>query len=174
MRVALVFDGKRAGIPTHRGIAAAIAARLSALEIGQYIIPRPTAAAKLRPHIIIGGLAAHIKVPIDGTRTTNHLAAREGDFAIIDVRPRRGFITPIELRIIDGFVEAGWDFDEDVIVLATRFQNGNAIFARSTQPIGQHAAGGTGAHNHIVEFFHGDFPSTFEGRLGRASPRGKG
>ena len=161
MRVALIFDGKGAVIATHGGIATAIAAGLGALEIGQHIIPGPAAAAKLRPHIVIGGLAAHIKMAIDGTRPTQNLAAWERDFAIINVGTGRGFITPIQLRIIDGLVEAGGDFDENVIVLAARFQNGDAILARSGQPISEHATGGTGANNHIVEFFHGPIPSTF-------------
>ena len=131
MRVALIFDGKRPVIAAHGGIATTIAAGLRAFEIGQHIIPSPTTAAKLRPHIIVGGLAAHIKMAIDGTGATQNLAARERDFAIINVWARCGFIAPIQLRIIDGFVEAGWDFDEDVIILAARFQNGNAVFARS-------------------------------------------
>ena len=68
---------------------------------------------------------------IDGTGTTQNLAARERNFAIIDVGAGGCFITPIQFRVIDGLVESGWDFDEDIAVLAARFQDGNAVFARS-------------------------------------------
>jgi hypothetical protein len=73
---------------------------------------------------------------VDGTGTTQNLAAWERDFAIINVGTGRGFIAPIQLRVIDGLVESGWDFDEDVIVLAaaTLFLPDALSRLASTQP----------------------------------------
>ncbi len=156
VRVALVLDVQRAAVAAHRGIAAAVAARLRALEIRQHVIPRPAAAAELPPHVVVGGLSPHIQMPVDRARPAQHFAARKRDPAPIDMRAGRGLVAPVQVGIVDRLVEAGRDLDEDVVVLAACFQHGHAVFARCAQPVRQHAPGGAGANNDIVELVHPD------------------
>ena len=152
MRIALVLDDQRARAATH--LVAAADARLGALEVGQHVGPRPAAAAELRPGVVVGRLAADIEMAVDRARSAENLAPWEFYLAAIDVRTGRGLVAPVEALVVDRLVEAGRHLDPDVVVVAASLDHRDAVLARLGEAIGQYAARGTRAHDHIIEFFH--------------------
>ena len=100
---------------------------LGALEVGQHVVPRPAAAAELRPDVVVGRLAAHVEMAVDRARAAQHLAARVLYAAVVDVGAGRGLVAPVELVVVDGLVEAGRDLDPDVVVLAAGLDHRDGV-----------------------------------------------
>ena len=68
------------------------------------------------------------------------------------MRLRHGRIAPIQMLVLEKRGHAHRDMDERAGVRWPGFDQANFAGRIGRQPVGQHAAGGPGAHNDIVEF----------------------
>jgi len=121
-------------------------------EIGPHVLPRPSGQAELAPIVIVGRLAEHVDHTVYGRRAAYHLAARIVEAAAVEPWLRFGLEQPVGARISDREQIADWNVKPDPVVVAARFQQQHAIGGVGGQPVGQHAAGRTGAHDYVVKF----------------------
>jgi hypothetical protein len=125
---------------------------LGAAEIGQHVVIAPADAAELAPVVEILFLAADINQAVDRGGAAQHLPARPGDAAPVEPRYRLGLELPGNLRVIDVAVEPGRNVDPEIAVLAAGLDHQNARAGIGREPVGQHAAGRTGADDDKIVF----------------------
>ncbi len=146
-------DGQIAVAPAKRFIALADPP-LQPLEVGQDIRIAPAAIAELRPGIEILTLAAVVDVAVDRGRSAQRLAARRVDAAPAGPRPRLLLIGPVDALHVERLDEAGRQVDVGMPILAARFEHADAGGGILAEAVGEHAARGARADNHIIERFH--------------------
>src|SRR5436305_11863440 len=149
MRLANVGHGERpAGAVEFVGAARLI---LGAPEVGQDVGEAPAGIAELPPVIVILVLAANVKQAVDRARSTEHFAARLDDLPVVQLRLRLGFVEPIDLGIVEQLAVAERDVDPHVAVMAAGLEQQDAIPAGFGQAVGEHATGGAGADDNVIE-----------------------
>src|SRR6185437_13117410 len=131
----------------------------------------PRTVAVLRPGVEVAALAAVIDVAIDRRRAAERLAARREDAAAGGAFARLLRIAPVDARIVEGLDEAGGQMDVWVPVGRPRFQHADCGALVLAQPVGQHAAGGTGADDHVIERIHSKSRAAATVRPCEACPR---
>ncbi len=119
-------------------------------EVGQHVVPRPARQAELPPAVVIGRLPAHVDHGVDGRRTADHLAARIGDRAAAQPGLRLGPEHPVGARIADGEQVPDRDVKPDPVVAPARFQQQDPVAGVRRKPVGEDAAGRTGADDDVV------------------------
>jgi hypothetical protein len=141
-------------IPSAVGIVARANAPLHPPEVGQHIGVAPAPVTLLGPCVEIQRLAAVIDVSVDGTRAAQGLAPGRVDPP--PARPGAGLhaVVPVDAAIVEGLDEAGRDMDVGMPVPAPGFEHADAGIAFGAQPVCEHAPGGAGAHDHVVEGIH--------------------
>ena len=166
-----VGDGVAVGHVGHvQGAADAVHGVLAALlvlglpEVGRHVVPRPAGAAHLAPAVVVGVLAAHVEHGVDGGRAAQHLAPRPGVHAAAGAGIGLGFVEPVDLGVLQVGGVAHGHVDHQVghelagvlgrPVVSPRFEQGHAVPPGFGQPVGQHAARGARAHDHVVGFRH--------------------
>ena len=145
---------QRAGIaPVH---VTSLGAGLGLAEIRQAMVVVPVRQAILfGPADVVQRMATDIDHAVDRRRAADHAATRRMDAALVHERLRLGLVHPGVARVGHGIGKARGHVDEDAVVEGARFQQQYAHLGVLGQPVGQHAAGGTGAHDDVVEwFFH--------------------
>src|SRR6185369_14142943 len=131
-------------------------AGLDGLEVGQNAAKSPAGVAHAFPGVVVFGLPAHIHHAVDRARAAEHAAVNHRNSAAVAAGTALGAIAPGQLRVDQGLDEARGKVDERVIVAATRFEQADRL-ARVHQAARQHASGGTGADDDIVEWRWDDF-----------------
>ena len=129
-------------------------ALFGAAEVGKHVGITPAAVAALCPAIEVEPLAAIVDVTVDRTRTAQRLAARRRDAPATGPFAGLGAVEPVHARIDQRVHEAGRDMDEGMPIRRPGFQDADRDARVLAQPVGQHAAGRAGAHDHIVETVH--------------------
>ena len=124
---------------------------LGAQEIRQEIRVRPAWIARSGPIVEILGRPAEIGHAVDRSRAADHATARQGHASAIEVLLRHRRQTPPELGAHDRRADGGRDLDERVTVGATGFDQTNAIRRVLRQAAREHASGGPGADDDVVE-----------------------
>ena len=152
-------------LPIHRGdgeiaVAAAIGVlaladpALHAPEIGQHVRIAPVAIAHLRPGVEILALAAVVDVTVDRGRAAERLAARRIDAAASGPRARLLLVGPVDALHVEGLDETGRQMDVGMPIPRPGLEHADAGRGVFAEPVGEHAAGGARAHDHIVESIH--------------------
>ena len=149
-------DGQVAVAPAI-GFIALADAPLQPPEIGQNVRIAPAAIAELRPGVEILALATVIDMAVDRRRTAERLAARRVDAAAAGPRARLLLIRPVDALHVERLDEAGRQMDVGMPVLAPCFEHTHAGACIFAQAIGEHAACGARADDHIIERFHHTF-----------------
>ena len=80
-----------------------------------------------------------------------HAPARVVDGAAVEARLRFRLVAPVGARIADAVKVADRDMDPDPVVLAARFEEQHRRIRVGRQPVRQHAAGGAGSGDDVVE-----------------------
>ena len=129
-------------------------APLAAPEVGQHVGIAPAAIAALRPAVEVEPLAAIVDVAVDRARAAQRLAARRGDAPAAGPFAGLGGVEPVHRRIDQRVHEAGRDMDEGMPVARPRLEHADRRLAVLAEPVGEHAAGRAGTHDHVVESLH--------------------
>ena len=134
---------------------AARAVPLGPLEVGQHALVVPAVEAKLAPAVVIQAVAAHVHHAVDRRRAPQHLAARPGDAAPVQMGLRLGLVAPVDRAHEVDEPRHQRDVDEGMTRLAAGLQQCHAGLGIGREPVGQHAAGGTAAdHDEIMLVRH--------------------
>ena len=124
---------------------------LGPLEVGQDVVPAPAGVAQLAPAVVVRGLAAHVDHAVDRRAAAQHLAARIIEHATAESRLGLGLEAPVGARIADAVEIADRDVDPGIVVLAAGLEQQDRYRGIGGQPVGEHAAGGAGADDDVVE-----------------------
>ena len=125
---------------------------LMVLEVGQGIVPAPGLVARqLRPLVVVARLAAHVDHAVDARAATQHLAARVAQRAAVQAGVGLGVVKPVSAGVADAVEVAHWNVDPVVVIAATGLDQQHALAGVGAEPVGQQAAGGTGADDDVVE-----------------------
>ena len=136
--LAHVAHEQRAARSSH---AMGIDAALKAFVHRPHVVPRPAGIAQTRPVVEVAGQAAAIDHGVDGTGTTDHLAARKINAPVLEFRVRLGFELPVDALVVEGLAVTDGQIDPQAPVVATGFQQQYRGPAIGAQPVRQHAAG---------------------------------
>ena len=128
--------------------AAAVAFR--APEIGQHRAIVPAFRAHGGPAVVVGMLAADVEQAIDGAGAAQHTAARPDDAAVAAAFAGLGVEQAREARVVDGLEIAHRQVQPEVAVGLARFQQQHLHRRLGREPVGQHAAGRSGADDDVV------------------------
>ena len=122
------------------------------LEIGQHVVKAPAGVAVLAPAIVILVLAANIEQAVDRTRSAQHLAARLKHLASVQPRLGLGLVHPVDGLFLEQLAVAERHVDPEIAVLRAGFQQQHRMPAVGAEAIGEHASGGAGADDDVIEF----------------------
>jgi hypothetical protein len=120
------------------------------LEERQHVLPAPAGESELAPMVVVAGLAAHVEHGIDRRRSADHLAARIRQAAAVEPLLRQRAVHPVGARIADGEKIADRDVVPDPVVAAARLEQEHSLVGIGGEPVGQQAAGRTGADDDVV------------------------
>jgi hypothetical protein len=124
---------------------------LAAQEPRQHLCPRPARiAGSGRPAVVVARHAAYVAHGIDRAGAAQGASARPPQASSEQSRLRLGDITPVQLAIVGQPGDAGGHVEQRVPVGGAGFQQQDAAPRRSAEPVGQHATGRAGTHDHIV------------------------
>ena len=151
MRLADVGHGERSADAVQVVRAALLVLGLA--EIGQHVVEAPAGIAELAPVVEVLRLAAHVEQAVDRTRAAQHLAARLDDLAVVELGLRLGRVEPVDPAVVEQLAVAERNVNPEMAVVPARLEQQHAMAARGGQAIGQHAAGGAGADDDVVEGF---------------------
>jgi hypothetical protein len=101
--------------------------------------------------IVIRRLAAQIKQAVDRTRPTQDLATRLDNLTVVELGLRLCLVEPVDPTVGKQLAVAQGYMDPEMAIMAAGFQQEDAMAARGRQAVCQHAAGGTGADDDVVE-----------------------
>ena len=178
MRLADVGDGERPADAVQRVLAPLLV--LGAAEVRQHIVEAPAGIAELPPMIVIRRLAAQIKQAVDRARPAQDLASRLDHLTVVELGLRLRLVEPVDPAVGEQLAVAERDMNPEMTIMAARFQQENAMAARRGQAVGQHAAGGTGADDDVIERVcvghgcHNGYSILASGKVQRQIERGLG
>ena len=178
MRLADIGDRERPADAVQLVLAALLV--LGAAEVRQHVVEAPAGIAELPPVIVVRRLAAQIEQAVDRARAAQHLAARLDDLAVVELGLRLGLVEPVDPCVGEQLAVAERDVDPEVAIVAAGLQQQHAMAARGGQAVGQHAAGGTGADDDVVERVcvghgcHNGYSILTSGKVQRQIERGLG
>ena len=121
-------------------------------EVRQHVLKAPAGIAALAPAVVILVLAAHIQQAVDRARAAEHFSARLKYLPAVQARFGLGLVHPVDGFFLEQLAVAERHMDPDVRVLGAGFQQQHRILAIGGEAVRQHAAGGAGADDHIIEF----------------------
>ena len=125
-------------------------------EIRQHVVITPADIAALAPAVVVLVLAAHIKQAVDRARSAQHFSARLEHLPAAEARLRLGLVHPVDRLFLEQLAVAERHMDPDIAVLRAGLEQQHRMLAVRAQPVGEHASGGAGADDDIIEF--GGFP----------------
>ena len=136
---------------------------LGLLEIGQHVVPAPAGIAELAPAVVVGRLAAHVDHAVDRGAAAQHLAARIGERAAVE--PGLGLGLSSSSRCADCRCSRGSrpGYGSSDSCPCRRPRAAGRACRIGRQAVGEHAAGGAGADDDVVEFVHGLAPRRIPG-----------
>mmetsp|Transcript_23166 Transcript_23166/g.57224 ORF Transcript_23166/g.57224 Transcript_23166/m.57224 type:complete len:342 (+) Transcript_23166:1136-2161(+) len=127
-------------------------------EVGQHLPVRPALAACLRPAIEVLRVSTDVDHPIDGGRPSQHLAAVVLHLPAAQPGLHLALEGPVVARAVDVFEHHRRHLQRqrtvrssDCVVLRAGLDQQHAVRRVAAEPIGQHAAGGARADNHVIK-----------------------
>ena len=125
-------------------------------EVGQRMRVGPARqVVLLGPAVVVAAVAARIGHGVDRGRAADHLAARAFDVAAVQLRLGLGEIHPVVQPPRQDAAPAERDVDPWVAVPAAGFEDQDLDVLVLGQPVRQHAAGGAGTDDDVVEGLDG-------------------
>ncbi len=115
----------------------------------RFPVPR-CVAGQARPFVVVARLAAHVDHRVDRRAAAQHLAARVDDRAPVEALVRLGPVAPVGARVVDAEEVAHGDPDPDPVVASAGLEQQHLHVGIGREPVGQQAAGGAGADDHVV------------------------
>src|SRR5262249_28397083 len=125
--------------------------RLTTAEVGQGLRIAPSRCAVARPTIVIVRMATRVSHHIDGRAATEHLSAHRLEASVVEIGFRFRLVSPIVHAMLVHLSHAERNGDKRIDVAAPSFKEKYArlwIFAKT---MGEHAARGSAAHDHVIE-----------------------
>ena len=122
--------------------------------MGQHLFVGPAAVAEPGPGIVVAGLAADVQHGVDRARTAQHLAARNRQAPVAGARLGLRVEAPVDAWAVDHLPEADGHMDEGMPITGAGFEQQHAVARVRAKPVGQHATGGAGADDDVVELLH--------------------
>ncbi len=123
-------------------------------EERQHIRISPSLVTQCRPVIVVTGMAARIHHRVAGAAAAQGLAARPVQPPVIQIALRFGKVAPVENLAHHHEDDPDRNPDERIVIGGPCLQQAHAHRRIGREAIGQHAAGRTGAHDDVIEFFH--------------------
>ena len=160
--VADVGDVQRPAPSAIGGIARGII--LDRLVGGQHLVEAPAGIAGALPVLVVLGMAADIDHGIDRGGAAQDLAARIVVALPVEAGIGLGLVHPVDAGVVEGLAIAQGHLHEEAAVAAARLQHQHAVAPVRREPLGQYAAGRTGAHDDEIEL-HGFPPPGESGSL---------
>jgi hypothetical protein len=121
------------------------------LKIGQHVRIAPAAVAELRPGVEVAGLAAVVVESVDGGRAAERLALLDRDHAARGAVARLGLELPSVFRVRDDLDEAAGNVEVDVVIGRACLQHADGVSFVGGETVGENAAGGARADDHVIE-----------------------
>ncbi len=141
----------------HRAAAAVIArlrpglVALRLAEVRQHFLVRPTGRAVGHPIVEVAGMAAEISHSIDGAAAAEDTAARQRDLTRVQMPLGHTLVAPAYLRVRYRSRHRGRDSDLGARIRGPGLKQGHRHLGIGGQPVREHAARRTAAHDHVVE-----------------------
>lgn len=147
--VAPVLDVERA--PRTVEVVVETGVGFRATEVGQDIVVAPAGRAVLvAPAVVVGAVAADVDHGVHRRAAAERLHPRPERLTAVHVLLLGGLVVPVPLGLEQAGERRG-NVDLVGVVLAARLEQQHRYLRPRAQPIGQHAARASGAHDHIVE-----------------------
>ena len=121
-------------------------------EIGQDRTVIPSGRSLLRPVVIVLALSANVQQSVDRTGAADDPPARPGDGTPSGAFSRLGRKEPGEALVVNGLEVADGQAQPKIAIPSAGFQHCDPHAGIRRQPIGEHAAGGAGSHDDVIEF----------------------
>ena len=131
------------------GVAAGAVA-FGPLEVGQNAFIVPAVEAERLPAVIVLAVAAHVHHAVDRRRAAQHLAARPGDAASVEMGLGLGPVVPVDRAHEVDKPRHQRNVDEGMARRAARLQQRHAVPGVGRKPVCHHAAGGAAADHHEI------------------------
>ncbi len=126
---------------------------LGADEVGEDVVPAPALAAGfVAPAVVVGAVAANVEHRVHRARAAERAPARHVEAAALTARLGPARVVPVELRL-ELLGEGGRDLDLRRAVAAAGLDEED-LGAGVAEPVGEHAAGRSGADDHVVVVAH--------------------
>ncbi|MNZ74630.1 hypothetical protein D3C78_930830 [compost metagenome] len=125
---------------------------LALAEVRQHVGVGPALVAQRMPVVVVAVVATDVDHAVDRAAAAERLAARLVALATAQARLRHGMEGPVDVpgRQDRGDPQRG--VDQRGGIFRAGFQQADADGRIGAQAVGQHAAGGTGANDDVVEF----------------------
>ena len=124
------------------------------LEVGKHLAPCPAGIAGGAPVVEVCGLTPHVHHRVDRTGASEHFAAWPVGAAIRQCRIGFRLVHPVVARVRESPAITDGHLDPRAAVGAARFQQQHAVPAGFREAVGEHAARGTRADDHVVVLSH--------------------
>ena len=118
-------------------------------EVREQVVPAPARAAGVAPLVVVERVAAHVDHRVQRRRAAEHPPARQVDPPPVGARLPARDVVPVVLRA-EQRAERRRDVDEVRGVRRPRLHEQDLHVGILGQPVGEHAAGRPGAHDHVV------------------------
>ena len=115
---------------------------LEAAEIGQQRFERPGVPGDLGPCIVVRGVAAHVRHPVDARGAAQHPAARPIERPAAELRFGVRRVGPYQARMREELGDPGRHRDPRVAIGGSRLEQEHATSRVGGQAVGEHAARG--------------------------------
>jgi hypothetical protein len=154
-------------------VVGAARARLGALEIGQDVRVVPAGQPRLRPAVVVAGVAAHVRHAVDRRRAAEHPTARTVDAPPVHVGFGLAPITPVVALVLERIRERcrHVQLPGPRVVDRARLEQQHADVGILAQAVGEHAAGRAGADHDVIEGFGSGHAIRSIGQRGRRAAR---
>lgn len=119
-------------------------------EQRQQLSPAPARIAFGHPLVVVAGLATHVDHAIDRGASSEHLAARVLQGTTVEPGDLVGVEAPVGTRVADAVEVADGNVDPGIVVRAAGFQQQDTVGRVGGKPVGQQAAGRSGANDEVV------------------------
>ena len=120
-----------------------------ALEVGEHLVVRPPGAARRRPLVEVGAMAAEVDHGVDRARASDHAPARQVQAAAAEARLALAEQVPVETGLEDQR-EHGRNVQLGRRVLSARLEQQHLDLRILTESRGEHAPRRPGADDHVI------------------------
>jgi len=134
-------------------VVAATGAALGALEVRQHVAVAPARCPLALPALVVERVAAHVHHAVDRRGAAEDLAARGVQAAAVQLWLALGVVAPVVLRHVHRDRQRARHLDPHRAIGAAVLEQQHLVAAVLGQAVREHAAGGAGADDEVVDGF---------------------